>query len=83
MITTEDLQKLISGLKEFFYSKEDMDVKFGELKQGFNSLQTSVDAYAKKADLYYQEMAVMRHRMERMEEWIQKASQKIGVEYKV
>ena len=83
MITTEDLQKLISGLKEFFYSKEEMDVKFDAMNENFNSLRTSVDAYAKKADTYYQEMAVMRHRMERMEEWILKASQKIGLEYKV
>jgi hypothetical protein len=31
---------------------------------------------------YHEEMAVMRHRLERMEEWIKQAPAKIGVEYK-
>lgn len=83
MINPQDFKQFVDVLKEFFHSKEEMDVKFDAMNENFNVLRNSVDLYAKKADTYYQEMAVMRHRMERMEEWIQKASQKIGVEYKV
>lgn len=83
MIDSQDFKKLVDVLKEFFHSKEEMDVKFDAMNENFNSLRTSVDIYAKKADTYYQEMSVMRHRMERMEEWIKSASQKIGLEYKV
>jgi uncharacterized coiled-coil DUF342 family protein len=82
-MTPEDFKKLIEVLKEFFYSKEEMDFKHEELRKDFRNLQNSVDAYAKKADTYYQEMAVMRHKLERMEDWIVKASSKIGVEFKV
>ena len=83
MLEPQDFKKLTEVLKEFFYSKEEQDVKYDAMNENFNLLRNSVDSYAKKADLYYQEMAVMRHRLERMEDWIQKASQKIGLEYKV
>lgn len=79
MLTSDDIKLIIEAEKEVFPTKDD----FSDLRKDFRELQTSVDTYAKKADTYYQEMAVMRHRVERMEEWIQKASQKIGVEYKV
>jgi len=83
MLDTQDFKKLMEVLKEFFYSKEEMDIKFEIVNERVSQLTSSVDAYAKKADTYYQEMAVMRHRLERMEDWIKTASQKIGVEYKV
>ena len=32
---------------------------------------------------YHEEATVSRSRLERMEEWVKQAAQKIGVEYKV
>jgi len=79
MLTSEDIKLLIEAEKEVFPSKDD----FENLRKDFSALQVSVVAYEKKADTYYQEMAVMKHRLERMEDWIVKASQKIGLDYKV
>jgi len=57
MLTDEDIQKLI----EVFATKEDLQeaVKNLSTKQDFNKLLTSVDAYAKKADTYFQEMVML------------------------
>jgi hypothetical protein len=44
-------------------------------------LTNSIDAYAKIARDYFQEVTVMGARVSRMESWIQAAA-KLGVEYK-
>ncbi|TSA46026.1 hypothetical protein D4R52_01345 [bacterium] len=75
MLTTEDIQKLIEAEKEIFTTKEDFVV----LKQSFSDLQSSVDAYAKKADAYFQEMVVLSHKVNRLEKWIQQLAEKVGV----
>ena len=56
MLEDKDIQKLI----EVFTTKEEMEEMISNLvtKEDFNNLQTSVDAYAKKADAYFQEMVV-------------------------
>ena len=75
MLTVEDIQKLIEAEKEVFTTKED----FARIEQMFSNLQSSVDAYAKKADTYFQEMAAMRHAIQRHEEALQKIAEKVGV----
>lgn len=47
MLTTEDINKLIDAMKAFFYTKEEMDVKFESMEIKFSNLQTSVDAFTK------------------------------------
>ena len=83
MLTPEDIKNLtdyqLEVFKDTFTTKED----FKDLKSSFSALQTSVDAFAKRADTYYQEMAVLSHKVERMEQWIKAVSEKIGVSYKV
>lgn len=37
------------------------------MKKDFVNLQTSVDAYAKKADTYFQEMVMLAHKVDRHE----------------
>lgn len=75
MLTTEDIQKLIEAEKEVFTTKEDLE----ELKQMFSNLQSSVDAYAKRADTYFQEMVALSHKVNRHEKWIQQIAEKLGV----
>lgn len=48
----------------------------------FAQLQTSVDGIAKRYKETQQEMTVTIGRTKRMEEWIQRAAAKIGVDYK-
>jgi hypothetical protein len=62
MLNVDDLLKIEQVIKDSFYTKNEMDVKFGSLGKNISNLTSSVDGYAKKADTYYQEMAAMRHR---------------------
>jgi len=75
MLTTEDIKKLT----EVFATREELDTKFDAMHQSFSDLQTAVDVYAQKADTYFQEMAAMRHALNRHEEWIKKIAEKVGL----
>ncbi|MEQ9617728.1 MAG: hypothetical protein RIG61_00960 [Deltaproteobacteria bacterium] len=48
-------------------------------KADVNNLTNAVDAYIKKADTYFQEMAAMKNRMDRHDRWFQEIAQKIGI----
>ncbi len=71
-----DHVELITYLDEKFRA---IDTRFDELTQNFSDLQSSVDAYAKKADTYFQEMAAMRHAIKRHEEALLKIAEKVGI----
>ena len=65
MLTDKDIQKLI----KVFATREEVATKadFDDLRKDFSDLQTSVDAYAKKADSYFQEMVVLSNNFRRLE----------------
>lgn len=77
MLTDKDVQKLI----KVFATREEVASKseLAELKGDFGVLQTSIDSYAKRADIYFQEMAMLSHKIERQERWIQEIAKKIGM----
>ena len=57
---TED-KKLDLILKEVFRLEKKMDLGFSESRADFRQLQNAVDAYATKADTYFQEMVMLAH----------------------
>lgn len=79
MLTDEDIQKLIEANREVFSTKEDFENFREEMRKNFSDLLTSVDAYAKKADTYFQEMVMLSHKVDRHEKWIQRLADKLGV----
>ena len=79
MLTQMDIKKIVGANKEVFATKEDILKVKDELINDFSDLQSAVDGFAKKADLYFQEMLVLAHRMDRMEKWIQTIADKVGV----
>ncbi len=79
MLTNEDIQKIIESQREVFATKEDLEKMRDELRVDFSNLQTAVDAYAKKADAYFQEMVMLTHKVDRHEKWIQQLAEKLGV----
>jgi len=79
MLTNEDIQKLSAVLAtkedlKDFYNKIEMDEKF-------TSLQTSVDNLATIFKKYYEEQQVFINKVKHIEDWIKKASTKLGVDY--
>jgi uncharacterized coiled-coil DUF342 family protein len=77
MLTDEDIKKFI----ETFATREEMKEMIANLvtKEDFNNLQTAVDAYAKKADTYFQEMVMLAHKVDRHEKWIKQIAEKLGI----
>ena len=77
MLTDEDIQKLI----EVFATKEDIKEAVANLatKEDFNTLQTTVDAYAKKADTFFQELVMLSHKVDRLEKWLHQVADKVGI----
>lgn len=82
MITDKDIIKIIKAQEKVFVTKEDLEKLKEDLRNDFNKLRTSVDAYAKKADTYYQEFVALAAKVDRHEKWIQQIAEKIGVELK-
>lgn len=77
MLDNEDIQKLA----EVFATKDEIKEMIGALstKEDFNNLQISVDAYAVKADKYFQEMVMLAHKVDRHEKWLQQIAEKLGL----
>ncbi|MFH1867123.1 MAG: hypothetical protein ABIJ81_03520 [Patescibacteria group bacterium] len=81
MLTNEDIKNLTEYQKGVFATKDDVAGLGQHLGQRIDVLTNAVDAYAKKADTYHQEMSVLIHKVHRMEDWITKVSDKIGIKY--
>ena len=79
MFTNEDIQNLIKAQEEVFATKEDLEKLKEAIRSDISNLQISVDAYAKKADTYFQEMVMLSHKVDRHEKWIQQIADKLGV----
>ena len=77
MLTNEDVQKLI----EVFATRDEVATKadLEEIRKDFSDLQVSIDAYAKKADTYFQEMVMLSHKVDRHEKWILQLAEKLGL----
>ncbi len=82
MFRKEDIQKIIKANREVFATKEDFESFREEMRKSFSGLQTSVDAYAKKADAYFQEMVALSRKVDRMEKWIHQIAKKVGIDLK-
>ncbi len=82
MITQDDIQKIIKAQKEVFPSKEEFESFKEEMRKDFSDLLTSVDAYAQKADTYFQEMVMLSHKVDRHEKWLQEIAEKVGIKLK-
>jgi hypothetical protein len=72
----EDYKELIEYLDQKFGK---VDTDFKELKDNFNLLQTSVDAYAVKADTYFQEMTMLSGKVNRHDKWLFQIAEKLGI----
>ena len=77
MLDDKDIQKLV----EVFTTRDEMKEMISNLvtKEDFLALQASVDAYAKKADAYFQEMVMLAHKVDKLERWVHQIAEKVGI----
>jgi len=84
--TKEDLNQALSNRvikeMEIFATKEDLEkfVTKDEFRKAISGLHSAIDAYAKKADAYFQEMVMLAHKVDRLEKWVQQLAKKVGME---
>jgi len=64
----DEMDSDITDLKENKADKTDID-----------NLLNAVDAYAKKADSYFQEMVMLSHKVDRHEKWLHLVAEKLGI----
>jgi len=62
-----DINGKFKSLPELFPVKDEVVTKndFEELRADFRSLQSSVDAYAVRADTFFQELVMLSHKVDR------------------
>jgi len=65
--------------KELFTTRDEVQVLNEKMLKGFSDLQLSVDAYAKRADSYFQEMVMLSHKVDRHERWLLALAEKMDV----
>jgi hypothetical protein len=75
MLTQEDIQLM----QKVLVTKEELQALRDEMRKGFSDLQVSVDAYAKKADAYFQEMVMLSHKVDRHEKWLLAMAEKLNM----
>ena len=77
MLDDKDIQKLI----DVFATRDEIVTKkeFEDLKSDFRNLQTSVDAYAVKADKFFEELVMLSHKVDRHEKWLLQIAEKLGI----
>ncbi len=74
----KDFSELVQYLDERFTRIENALGTKAE-KSDVDKLFTAVDAYAKKADAYFQEMVMLSHKIERHEKWFQQIADKLEI----
>lgn len=82
---SEDFSELIQYLDDKFFRVETKLDRLEENKadrSDVNNLFNAVDAYAKKADAYFQEMVALSHKVDRHEKWLQEIAEKVGIKLK-
>lgn len=80
MLNDKDIQKLI----DVFATREEINnlVTKEDLHKAVSKLHDAIDAYAKKADTYFQEMVMLAHKVDRLEKWIYQIAEKVNLELK-
>jgi len=74
----KDFTELIEYLDEKFNNIDEQLVLKAE-KTDLDELKKSVDAYALKADTYFQEMIMLSNKIDRQEKWIHILADKLRV----
>ncbi|MFA5349377.1 MAG: hypothetical protein WC309_03350 [Candidatus Paceibacterota bacterium] len=88
----KDYSELIQYLDEKFINIDNrfvnIDNRFVDIESiletkadraDINTLTSAVDAYAKKADTYFQEMVMLSHKVDRIEKWVVQLADKAGL----
>lgn len=78
MLEEQDIQRLA----QVFATKAELQAAVSNLLAKNDEILNAIDAYANKADTYFQEMVMLSHKVDRHERWILQLAEKLGVTLK-
>lgn len=67
MLSAKDIKRLILAMREVFATKEELFEVRDELTNKFSVLQTTVDNFATKVTRHDNEIIVINHRLDKLE----------------
>ena len=73
----DEFDKLFKYMEKRFDAVDD---RLDRVDKRFDDLEKVVDGYARRADTYYQEMAALNAKVNRLEKWIEAVAKKTGVD---
>ena len=79
MLEDKDIQKLLEAMELKFPTRIDFKAFKDEYRKDFGDLQTSVDAYAAKADKFFEELVMLSNKVDRHEKWLKQIAEKLGM----
>lgn len=79
MLNDEDINKIIKVFEGAFATKQDLHDMEEKIHKDFSDLIISIDGYAKKADIYYQEMMMLSVKVDRHDRWLQQIADKLNL----
>ena len=77
----EKVDERFESLHDIFVTKDEFKaaVEVLSTKEDFNNLMNAVDAYAAKADRYFQEFLMLAQKVDRHEKWLLQIAEKLGI----
>ena len=81
MLTTKDIKNLSEYLKTVFVTQESFDYGMEVIQKNFLRLEQLMDSFAKDNKESGQAMPVINYRVKEVENWIDKASPKLGIKF--
>ncbi len=79
MLGDKDIEKLLEAMELKFLTKVDFATFKDEYRKDFSDLQTSVEAYAVKADKFFEELVMWSNQVKRHEKWLKQIAEKLGM----
>lgn len=80
--TDEKISNISKKVLDLDEKLERIEKNKADKSSDVNELTKSVDAYADKADTYFQEMLMLSKKVDRHEKWIKEIAEKVGVKLK-
>ena len=82
IIEMANYQELIEYLDKKFAqtaAKQEVNARFDVVEKRLDVLTNAVDNYMRLGESYFQEMVVLSRKVERIEGWVRKIADKIGI----
>jgi response regulator RpfG family c-di-GMP phosphodiesterase len=79
-MSTDEFTKLFTYMEKRFTELEaKMDKRFDDTNTRIDQIMSLLDTLAKQQEINEDERLVMRHHLERLDQWVHQLAEKIGV----